>query len=340
MESSVLVIESGAAAAADAASNQRAWAIAIFAAREAAADLFATIEAALAAGARSERTVIDVLVNGNPELAAAAAGYARSLPMNSAGGPLLRVWSIALGDKAHAWNEYLHRIWPGSAIAFFIDGYVRLRPDALELLARGMLGSPGALGGSGVPSMGRDVAATRREMTTEGGFHGNCCCISRVALLELRSRRFHFPLGLYRVDALLGAVLAYRMDPARHKWDFKSTIFVEPQASWTIDPKRWWRLSDFRAALKRRTRQAQGRLENLAIRDHLSLRRRLPEELPATAAQLVLDWAERCPDAAREASKDRRVAQALEQFSVPRDWSAAQVEPVKRFTPDDPRLRG
>jgi hypothetical protein len=42
----------------------------------------------------------------------------------------LRIWSITVGDKAFAWNEYLHRIWPASAMTFFIDGYAEVRSDA------------------------------------------------------------------------------------------------------------------------------------------------------------------------------------------------------------------
>lgn len=321
---------------AGAMSNRRAWALAVFAARETPADLFMTIEAAMASGARSERTVIDVLVNGNPELAAATAAYARSLPPTSAAGPLLRIWSIALGDKSHAWNQYLHEIWPGSALAFFIDGYVRLRPDALERLARSVLAAaPQALGGSGVPSVGRAAAAIRKAMTTEGGIHGNYCCVTRETLLELRRRQFRFPIGLYRADALLGAMLAFRLDPALHKWDLRNAIRVEPAATWATEPKRWWRLADIRATLRRRDRQAQGELENLAIIDHMSVRKQRPEDLPRTAMQLVLDWAERCPDAARMAcAKDQRVARAFEQFRKSRDWSAAQHAPSKLFGED------
>lgn len=304
------------------------WSIAVSAARETPETLWATIAAAAAAAAGSGAR-LDVLVNGNPSLAAAAARDAARAPESWRAATALRIWDIALGDKAHAWNEYLHRIRPDCELAFFIDGYARLQPDALRQLAQALRAQPAALGATGTPSVGRSAAQARRAMTVEGGIQGNCFCIRQAVLDELARLRFRLPVGLYRVDGLLGAVLAYRLDPARHAWDLRGAIAVEPAATWMLDEKRWWRLADLRATLRRRARQAQGELENLALRDHLSIRRRPPQELPATAAELVLDWLARRPDAAATVGRSRRLARALAALREPRDWSAAaQRAPV------------
>jgi hypothetical protein len=34
----------------------------------------------------------------------------------------VRLWSIEVSDKAHVSNQYVHHIWPGSEIAYFVDG--------------------------------------------------------------------------------------------------------------------------------------------------------------------------------------------------------------------------
>ena len=305
----------------------RAWAVAIFAARETPEVLFATLSATVAASAESAATVIDLLVNGNPALAEAAALRVRERQQRGEWRGV-RVWRIELGDKSHAWSQYLHQIWPGSQLAFFIDGYVRLKPDALARLGAGMQSAPNALGGSGVPSGGRAAARIARTMLDEGGIHGNLCCIRRSAMLQLRQRQFRFPLGIYRADGLLGAILAFRLDPRTHPWDLKNAVHVEAGATWDVDPKRWWRPGDIRATLRRRARQSQGELENRAMREHLELRQQAPESLPLTSARMVLDWAGRNPEEAAKVCRNGRVARALDALRAPRDWSAAELSPT------------
>jgi hypothetical protein len=75
----------------------------------------------------------------------------------------LRIWSIPLGDKANAWNQYIHHLWAGQELVFFIDGYVRLNSDAIELLGGAVQSDPQALGGSGVPTVGRSARALRHR---------------------------------------------------------------------------------------------------------------------------------------------------------------------------------
>ena len=311
--------------------------VVIFASRETPEVLRQTISAASVASEHAlaadtvsvQCAVIDVLVNGNPTLAEAAAQHTKAICVNVTSALRLRVWHLALADKAHAWNQYVEAIWPGSGLAFFVDGYVRLWPATIARLAQRVGTSSMALAGSGVPTVGRSVAAETRAMLAEGGIHGNCFCITAATLQQMKRAGFRLPLGLYRGDAMIGAVLAYRLDPAQHAWDLKNAVLVEPKASWDMQGMRYWRLADWHALWRRRGRQAQGRLENLAMRDHLSIRRLPVRALPRTVAELVLDWAQRHPEEAAKACRsDRRVAQALGGFQTPRDWHAAELAPA------------
>jgi len=105
----------------------------------------------------------------------------------------LKVWSIHYGDKANAWNQYFHTIWSGEQLAFFTDGYVRLRPDALRLLGNAVMSKESVLGGSGVPSVGRTAKKLTAHMISAGGFHGNFCCVKGCVIYEfkLRNSLFH-----------------------------------------------------------------------------------------------------------------------------------------------------
>lgn len=243
--------------------------------------------------AAHDRADIDVLINGNAPLAEELANQL-CIPTLAPESPRVRVWSISVGDKANAWNQYIQHVWSGEDIAFFMDGYVRLNPDAVSLLGDAVVARTDVLGGTGAPKTGRTAAAIRAQLTREGGFHGNFCCIKGSAIEQLRQRRIALPFGLYRVDSLMGALLSLGLHPESNAWD-ASRIFFHPDASWQTDPKRWWRIDDIRAQFKRVFRQSRGVLENLAAKDHLRTRKQTAESLPATVSELVLDWVQRCP---------------------------------------------
>lgn len=269
------------------------WAVVIFTSRESLAVLTQAVQAATVAA--FGKADIDVLVNGNPSLATdLAAQIGQQMQSQTTPAVRVRVWSVAVGDKANAWNQYIQRIWNGEEISFFIDGYVRLNPDAVGLLGEAVRSHKDVLGGTGVPTVGRTAAAMRRQMMESGGFHGNFCCIKGAVIEQLRRRAIRLPLGLYRVDSLMGAFLSFGLQPELGVWDHRR-ILIHPQATWQTDPKRWWRWTDLRAKVKQLFRQSRGVLENAAVKHHFVARKQSPERLLPTAAALVLDWATRCP---------------------------------------------
>jgi len=301
------------------------WSVVIFTARESAPVLAACVRAALRA-CHGHRYTIDILVNGNAALAQASTAL---LPALTDVGPddRVRLWLLPLGDKAGAWNHYVHQLWPAADSTFFIDGYVEVEPDALAVLHRALQAAPTALAASGVPSSGRSAAALRRGMLAHGGLHGNLYALPAAALAAIRATSFQLPLGLYRTDALLGAALMYRLAPARHTWD-QACIVVDPAASWLVRPGPLWSRAALRALWQRRLRQAQGELENRAAREHLSIRRQAPAQLAATTADLVGAWIAAQPDQARRLFLVRPLtAMAARRLRQPRDWSAAQAAP-------------
>jgi hypothetical protein len=306
------------------------WAVVIFACRESLSQLQRTLEAALVSAASC--TVIHVLINGNQALADALAAELdphRNAPDSAQSGPRLKVWSIPMADKANAWNQYIHQLWAGEEIAFFVDGYVRLNPDAVEQLGTAVAANAQALGGTGVPTMGRSAKALRENMIVNTGYHGNFCCIKGETIHQMRDKQIRLPLGLYRTDGLMGAILCYALDPGSHIWeDYR--IHVHPTASWQIDPAKWWRVRDLRAYLKRYFRQVRGRIENAAFAEHLANRRCSPAKLPATAQVMVSEWVQRCPSDYRQLVRSHwlmnRVTRSIrETDSVPATSLAPQL---------------
>jgi hypothetical protein len=260
-----------------------------------------------------------VLVNGNPGLANALAERMTLAPV-APGFHVVNIWSIAQGDKANAWNQYIHAIWSGQPLAFFIDGYVRLNPDSVALLGDAIAANPGLLGGTGLPSTGPSAKAIRASMAQHGGFHGNFCCITGSVIGQLRQRHITLPLGLYRVDSLMGALLSFGLRPENNDWD-RHRILVHPTATWQTDPKHWWRPADLKAKLKRVFRQSRGMLENEAVKHHFLIKKLSPEQLPHTAAALVASWFSDSPLANNITVKHRLMAR----FAVTGLQSTVQI---------------
>jgi hypothetical protein len=242
-------------------------------------------------------------------------------------GSAIRVWQIALGDKAHAWNEYLRCIWPGSRVAFFIDGYAQVKPDALTSLASGLDATSEAWAATGVPTCGRSAGKLRHAMLTEGGIHGSLHAVRGDVLARMRDQGFRLPLGLYRTDGLVGAAICFSMNPAEQRWN-SQRVLISPTAGWSYQPLRWWKPADLRTHVKRLLRQSQGLLENSAIKEHLAARRQAPESLPETTAELVEDWVRRNPALVRKCFLRHPLSYAaLRRLRDPRDWSQAAIAP-------------
>jgi hypothetical protein len=302
-----------------------AGSIAIFCSRETPERFRTTLADALAAAPSG--SLIEVLVNGNPELSQVAAKHVASLDF-SGGGPIVRVWNIPLGDKANAWNEYIHRIWPGAGNAYFIDGYVSLHPGAIRSMMDSLRDNQDALGGTGLPSTGRSSKKLRGLMLQIGGFHGNFCCLTGATLEQFKTRGIRLPLGLYRTDAAIGSILSFGLDPSRHRWDSRRYIAIALDTTSATAPKRWWKASDLKATFKRLLRQAQGRLETYAVRDHLSVRKQDPAHLSHTVHDLVLGWVERKPqEAAAKLKWDPLMKLALGKLQARKDWASVDISP-------------
>lgn len=301
-------------------------AVAIISSRETPEVLSDAVRAAKL-GLASHDGILDVVINGNRALADALSGRAHASEFTT-GATRIRIWYLPLGDKAHAWNTYVHHIWPDSRTTVFVDGYVEVEPVAFGLIDRALAASPGVFAATGVPSTGSSASRIRREMINEGGIHGNLCALNADAMRAIRELKFRLPLGLYRVDAMLGSAVCYRFDSRANAWDPRQ-VCVVPEASWSFNSLKWWRPGDIVKHMRRVLRQGQGRLENRAFRSYFRDEKRALKDLPDTALEMVEQWIIRRPAEAEGLMKSRLfVRGALKRMRKPQDWSLA-VEPPR-----------
>jgi hypothetical protein len=263
-------------------------AVALFVARESVEVAMETLRALIAALPSS--CCIDLLVNGNT---AVADGLARQLPGSGLPreGLQLRVWSIAIADKSNAWNEYIHRLWPGAGRTYFVDGYARVMPGALQALQQAMLDQPEALAATGVPSEGPSAPLITRHLIEGHGLHGNLFVLRASAVERMREQALRLPVGLYRSDSTIAAAISFGLDPARHTWNARRYVVVCTQASWRVNPGPLFTWGQIQLRVRRRLRQAQGDLENWAVRFHWQIERRDIGSLETTVEDLVGNWA-------------------------------------------------
>jgi hypothetical protein len=250
------------------------------------------------AAARPSVVRVDVMVNGNTELARQIAARLADFDTGHQT-PVWAIWHHPLRDKANALNHYLHEIWAGGS-AYFVDGYVRVKPDALGFLQATLVDQPEALAAAAVPSAGRSAAALALAMQRDGGLHGNLFVLRATTMTRLKADGFNLPVGMYRVDATLGSVLSFNFDPSGFPWDPKRYIAIDARATWDIDVTPWWRASTVRAHLLRRVRQSQGQVENWAVRHWLALEKRKPSELQTNVHELITAWRARDPEGYRQ----------------------------------------
>jgi hypothetical protein len=274
-----------------AAPREHRWSVAVFTSREDVAAAVTTIDAVQAA-LDSHEAVIDVLVNGNNDLASALASR-YSAPHHPAS-PLttLRIWRLSIHDKALTWNAYLHSIVPDADVVFFVDGYAGVAPGALARLAGRLLESHAALAASAVPSVGRSASLMREYMLSQPQIHGSLYALRGDTVKALRHAAFRMPIGMYRVDGLLSSVVALGLAPESSQWSY-DRIAIAPDATWSRRPDALTSRQGVRIHLRRLVCQAFGVLESQAFKELLVVMKVPLADLPATDRQLVTDWMRR-----------------------------------------------
>ncbi|MBK7646012.1 MAG: hypothetical protein IPJ12_02250 [Betaproteobacteria bacterium] len=251
-------------------------------------------------------SIIDIVINGNESN---VERFVERLALVKIYRPIeIYVWSIKLADKGNAWNTHIHKIWRDNGLdVVYIDGYVRVDPSSIDSICRSML-LPEALGSSGLPSIGKSAKAIRKEMLKNGGFHGNFCGISHRAMKVIKTKDIRIPIGMYRVDSIMGAFLSFGLDNVTNPWLPKKYIPIAIDATWHVDEKRWFRVKDILAFFKRKRRQAKGIIENAALKYHLVILKIPLNELPRHINQIISRWYLDNEDGAKTAINESKLS--------------------------------
>jgi hypothetical protein len=112
-----------------------------------------------------------------------------------------------------------------------------------------------------------------------------------------------------------------------------SRIAVEGGATWDIDGTSDLSIKNIVAQLKRRLRQAQGDLENKAVREHMAVKGMPPQFLSRTSQEMVVQWIERNPEQARALFRKNFLCRyAARKMRAPQNWTATTIPPSLLLT--------
>lgn len=231
------------------------WSVAVFAHNEA-HTISACVEAVLAQ--RPGRPFpVHVLVNGSRD---ATESKVRRLARTH---PQVVPVTIPLGDKANAWNAYVHTHAPAAALHFFVDGDTTPMPGAFDALARAMDSHPEAMAVGALPGTGRDRVGWSRRMQAFGRLAGCLYALRGSWIEECRASGLRMPVGFIGEDLLLSCLVKERAGPGAlmrpdprlgfapdARFAFRSMSRVRP-GDWLKYAKRLvrYRVRDYRLAM-------------------------------------------------------------------------------------------
>ena len=174
-----------------------------------------------------------ILVNGCTDDTAAVA---RIL---AAADPRLTVHELPVGDKAHAWNHYVHHIAARAdtptVTQVFLDGDIRPGRGALAALIRSFEAAPSAYGAAALPASGRSREKWATRLRRQNFISGNLYALSDKALQTFRRRQIRLPYGAKGEDGVISYLLLTDFEGGaddRHV----SRITVAEDAAFEFDP--------------------------------------------------------------------------------------------------------
>lgn len=197
---------------------------------------------------------------------------------------------IARGDKANAWNHYVHEVAPpDAAIHVFTDGDMLVSPGSVAAFLRRFEEVPEADGCAGLPVTGRSREAFRAKLVARHEMAGNLYALRGACVMEFRARGVRLPFGIFGEDGLVTALVKHRLDMRGRLDDARVT--AAEGAGFAFPPLSPWRPGDWRIYRNRRMRYAVRRQQAALL--YALLREEGTEAMPPHVVDLYRRRGER-----------------------------------------------
>lgn len=190
---------------------------------------------------------------------------------------------LARGDKANAWNHYVHEAAPlDAAVHVFTDGDMLVSPGSIAAFLEAFGADPHANGCAGLPVSGRSRDGFRAKLQRGREMAGNLYALRGRCVEAFRRAGVRLPFGMFGEDGLVTALVKYDLDLRGTRDDLRVTS--AEGAGFGYVPLSLWRPGDWRTYRNRKMRYAVRRQQALMLYD--LLRERGPEAMPAHVVDL------------------------------------------------------
>jgi glycosyltransferase involved in cell wall biosynthesis len=187
------------------------------------------------------------------------------------------------GDKANAWNHYVHEVAPlDAAIHLFTDGDMLVSKGSVAAFLKAFAAAPHANGCAGLPVSGRSRDGFRAKLRNGREMAGNLYALRGSCVAEFRRKGVRLPFGMFGEDGLVTALVKYDLDMRGARDD--SRVAVAEEAGFGYVPLSLLRPGDWRTYRNRKMRYAVRRQQALMLYD--LLREKGPEAMPAHVVDL------------------------------------------------------
>jgi glycosyltransferase involved in cell wall biosynthesis len=190
---------------------------------------------------------------------------------------------LARGDKANAWNHYVHEVAPlDAAIHLFTDGDMLVTRGSVAAFLAAFAADPHADGCAGLPVSGRSRDGFRDKLRRGREMAGNLYALRGRSVEAFRREGVRLPFGMFGEDGLVTALVKHDRDMRRPRDDQRVT-FAE-DAGFGYVPLSVWQPADWRTYRNRKMRYAVRRQQSLMLYD--LLRAGGPQAMPAHVVDL------------------------------------------------------
>jgi glycosyltransferase involved in cell wall biosynthesis len=190
---------------------------------------------------------------------------------------------IQRGDKANAWNHYVHEVAPlDAAMHLFTDGDMLVSKGSVAAFLAAFAAHPEANGCAGLPVSGRSRDGFRDKLVRGREMAGNLYALRGSCVALFRERGVRLPFGMFGEDGLVTALVKYDLDMRGEQRPER--VIAAEGAGFGYVPLSLLKPADWRTYRNRKMRYAVRRQQALMLYD--VLRAGGPAAMPAHVVDL------------------------------------------------------
>jgi glycosyltransferase involved in cell wall biosynthesis len=160
--------------------------------------------------------------------------------------------TIEIGDKANAWNVFVHDVAQCYETNFFLDGDVEIEPGALNALHEQLARSPEANAAAAIPASGRNRDQMAEYVTERRLILGNLYALRGDFVRRVQETGVRIPLGYIGDDGIITSLVKWDLNPTGKFCDERVTPCVNSKFRYrSLSP---FRIRDLRLYWRRRVR--------------------------------------------------------------------------------------